>query len=323
VIRGLSGTGRVDLKLRHVRWSDGNPVNDVAAQVELEPNRVRFESFGFAWEEGGGGEGNGEVRWAEGGGGELILGGNLHLKDLDLGPAWSGKSSPAVVEGKFDVRAQVSSRAPTWEELWRRAGGEFVLTSRGGVFRGIPVALAAPAAGTSRVAGLFAAAGSALGGLAGRREPSPAVTKAQAATEFATAVRAIAFDQLSLTLARDPALNVTLRDFALIAPELRLSGSGTVLHQGQQVMLDDSLVMEFRLRARGRQADGLRQLGVLEPAPDELGYYSCTMPIRIAGSLGQPDASDLNVRLAALLLEKPGVTERAGEFFNRLIGGGK
>jgi hypothetical protein len=62
---------------------------------------------------------------------------------------------------------------------------------------------------------------------------------------------------------------------------------------------------------------------VLDSVTDDLGYAACSMPIRVGGSLGRPDASDLSTRLAALALEKAGVTEKAGELFNRIIGGGK
>jgi hypothetical protein len=39
--------------------------------------------------------------------------------------------------------------------------------------------------------------------------------------------------------------------------------------------------------------------------------------------MARPDASDLSTRLAALAIEKSGVTEKASELFNRIIGGGK
>jgi hypothetical protein len=81
--------------------------------------------------------------------------------------------------------------------------------------------------------------------------------------------------------------------------------------------------MEFKLRARGRQAELLRYLGVLDSVADELGYAACSLPLRLGGTLAQPDASDLSTRLAALAIEKSGVTEKASELFNRIIGGGK
>ena len=54
-----------------------------------------------------------------------------------------------------------------------------------------------------------------------------------------------------------------------------------------------------------------------------MGYAGCTVPIRIGGSIGRPDASDFSAKLAALAAEKAGVTDKATELFNKLIGGGK
>ncbi|MEY3607235.1 MAG: hypothetical protein RLZZ447_23, partial [Verrucomicrobiota bacterium] len=40
--------------------------------------------------------------------------------------------------------------------------------------------------------------------------------------------------------------------------------------------------------------------------------------LRVRGTLARPDASDLNVRLAALALERNPIAERAAEWLNRL-----
>jgi hypothetical protein len=80
--------------------------------------------------------------------------------------------------------------------------------------------------------------------------------------------------------------------------------------------------MEFQLRARGRHADLLKYIGVLDEPPDELGYRPSSLPLKVAGTLAQPDTSELNERLAAIALEKSGVGDRAAELFNRLRGGG-
>ena len=67
----------------------------------------------------------------------------------------------------------------------------------------------------------------------------------------------------------------------------------------------------------------MKYLGALEPQADDLGYAACTVPLKISGTLAQPDPSELNRRLAALALEKSGVTDKASELFNKLLGGGK
>jgi hypothetical protein len=81
--------------------------------------------------------------------------------------------------------------------------------------------------------------------------------------------------------------------------------------------------MEFKLRARGRMAELLKYLGKLDTTTDDLGYAGCTLPLKIGGTMGQPDTSELNRALANLALEKAGVTEKASELFNKLLGTGK
>jgi hypothetical protein len=88
-------------------------------------------------------------------------------------------------------------------------------------------------------------------------------------------------------------------------------------------ILDQPLNLELSLRGRGRTADLLKYLGKLEVTTDELGYAPCTLPLKVAGTLARPDTTDLNQAMAALALEKSGVSERASELFNKLIGGGK
>ena len=78
--------------------------------------------------------------------------------------------------------------------------------------------------------------------------------------------------------------------------------------------------MEFKLRVRGHTADLMKYLGVLEPELDDLGYGACTLPLKIFGTLGQPDATELSRALTSLAMEKSGVGDRASELFNKLLG---
>ncbi|MFM8617980.1 MAG: hypothetical protein ACKOE8_04530, partial [Opitutaceae bacterium] len=87
--------------------------------------------------------------------------------------------------------------------------------------------------------------------------------------------------------------------------------------------LDDSLALEFTLRARGRQGDLLRHLGLLEPAVDDLGYAVCRLPLRVAGTPARPDCAELAERLTALATGKPGMVDKAGELLQRIIGAPK
>ena len=67
----------------------------------------------------------------------------MNLKEFDPGPlirAFNG-NQPPVVEGRFDVASKLASHASAMGDLAAGADGEFQLTSKGGVFRGLPVSV--------------------------------------------------------------------------------------------------------------------------------------------------------------------------------------
>jgi hypothetical protein len=156
-----------------------------------------------------------------------------------------------------------------------------------------------------------------IGGLAGRKDAEVA-NKPQALAELSRAFHPMPYDQMSVLLSWDSGSNVTLKNFALITPELRLTGSGLTAAEGSARLYDDRLTMEYQLRARGRQADLLRYLGVLEAQTDDLGYAACPLLIRVGGTIQNPDTSDLNARLTALAFEKSGLTDKAAELLSKL-----
>jgi hypothetical protein len=176
---------------------------------------------------------------------------------------------------------------------------------------------------TSKLAAWIASAGTAITAITGKKDSAEVANKAEAVAELARGLNPIPYDQLSVSVSRDAALNTTLRNFTLISPELRLTGNGTALHKPGSCLLQDSLAMEFTLRARGRQGDLLKYLGALEAQTDDLGYATCTVPVRVAGTLGEPDTSELNSKLTALAIEKSGFGDKAAEFLSKLRGGSK
>lgn len=319
---GLDGT--VTLQLRQVEYGDTFRASNVSGRIDLDAGKIKLDGVQGGLGESGRATVNGLLTFEAAEPSRYALAAEVALRDFDPGPLFqtAGRGTPAIVEGRFDCSSKLTSRAATLAGLAEEAGGELQLTSKGGVFRGLPANVGQAAASTGRVAGLLAAAGNAVSGLTGRKDPAALANKAQAVSEFTAGLNPITFDQLSVVLARQDARTIALRDFALIAPEMRLTGSGTMEHERGESLLHDALAMEFKLRARGRQGELLKYLGALEPAADDLGYAGCTVPVRIGGTLGQPDAGDLSARLAALAAEKAGVTDKASELFNKLIGGG-
>ena len=314
--------GSLGLKLKKVAYSATGEASNVGGVLRIEAGMVRLESIQAGLGETGRANLTGALTYDPGKSEPYGLAAEIAVKEFDSGSLFrmlGGEQGPAI-EGKFDLSTTLAVRANEIAELAVGAGGDIRLTSRGGIFRGFPVDVIKVPESSGRIAGIIASAGNAFGGLAGKREFPDIASKAQAVSEFSKGLNPIPYDQLSVVVSRDAALTTTLRDFSLISPELRLTGNGTILHKPGASVNEDSLAMEFKLRVRGRQGELLKYLGALDPKPDAFGYLATTFPLRIGGTIGKPDASDLNGRLSALAFEKAGVTEKAADLFNKVFG---
>ncbi len=322
---GISGS--VVLALKKVIYSDSFQATNVSGTLRLAGGSAKIEGLRAGLGTNGEAKIDGTVMFDATAPQPYGLAADLLVTDFDPAPLFRAfnPDQPATVEGRFNVTSKLTGRAVALADLPAGAGGYFQLTSTGGVFRGLPVSVAAKLETTSALAAGIARLGNLANALSGRNGNAleAVANNAQAVSELVNSWKAIAYDQLSFAVTRDTSLNAELKDFTLISPEIRLSGHGFATHQPGAPLLDDALAMAFTLRARGRNADLLKRLGVLGAQPDDLGYAACTVPLNIRGTLGRPDTSELNSRLASLALEKGGVTDKAADLLNRLIGGGK
>jgi hypothetical protein len=313
--------GVVTLDLKKLVYSDTFEIGDVTGRVRLTGGSMTFQNVQAGTGQGGAATINGSINFDHAAAEPYALTADLALTEFDPGPLFRAlrPGELPTVEGRFNVTSRLAGRAKTVDALTASTGGSFELTSKGGVFRGLPVNISAPVEKMGRISGFIASASNAITSLTSKKEPPEIPSRAQAVSEFAKALYPINYDQLHVMVVRDAESNTVLRDFTLISPELRLTGTGQTLHTAGR-LLDDSLAMEFRLRARGHDADVLKYLGLLEAQPDNLGYIGCTLPLKVGGTLGKPDASDLTSSLVALLTEKAGRGDKATDFLNKMIG---
>jgi hypothetical protein len=318
---GLSGV--VALQLKRIIYSDAVQVNNVTGRLRLDAGMLKLEGLQAGLGETGRADVNGLLSFDTSTPQPYALVADVAVREFDPAPLFRSMSEgqPATVEGKFDVTSKVEGRAATLLELATGAGGSFQLTSKGGVFRGLPVDVGHIVENTSKLAAWLASAGTAISAITGKKDYTEVANKAEAVAELARGLNPIPYDQLSVSFVRDAALNTTLRNFTLISPEVRLTGSGMARHEPGSCLLENSLAMEFTLRARGRQGELLKYLGALEGQTDDLGYATCTVPLKIGGTLGRPDTSELNTKLTALAIEKSGFGDKAAEFLNKIRGG--
>ena len=317
--------GSVTLQLKRVIYSDTFEASNIAGRLRIDAGMLKLEGLQAGLGETGRANLNGTVTFNASGRQPYALTADLAVKDFESGSLFRAinPAQPPTIEGRFDIASKLAARGARLGDLALGAGGEFQLTSKGGVFRGLPVNVSNLVENTSKLAGWIATAGTAISSITGKKDYAEIANKTQAVAELAKGWHPIAYDQLSVLVSRDAALNTTLKNFTLIAPEVRLTGSGTALHQTGASILEDPLAMEFMLRARGRQGELLKYLGMLEAQPDDFGYTACVLPLRITGTMGKPDTSELNGKLVSLALEKAGVTDKAADLVNRIFGGGK
>lgn len=314
-------TGQVALALKKVVYSDTFQASDVTGTVRLDAGGLKLADFRAGLGTGSEAKLTGGVTFEAKAATPYALTADLAVNDFDPAPLFLALNpgQPATVEGKFTVVSTLSGRAVTLADLASAAHGDFRLSSKSGIFRGLPVSASSKVEGTGKLAGGIAFLGNLAGAVTGRKEYTDIANKAQAVADVAKFWQAIPYDQLSVVFTRDTALNTVLKDFSLISPEVRLAGNGRATHAAGAPLLDEALAMEFKLRARGHHGELLKYLGALDAQPDELGYAGCTLPLRVSGTIGKPDTSELNRALAALALEKTG----ASDLFNKLLGGGK
>ena len=317
--------GQLALVLKKVVYSDTFQAADVTGMLRLDASALRFENVQAGFGDGTEGKFTGGVIFDAKSAAPYALAADVALKDFDPAQLFKALNpgQPATVEGKFTVTSKLAGNAVHVADFATAAHGDFQLASKGGVFRGLPVNVAAKNERLGKLAAGVGFVGNALDVFKGRKDDSEITSLAKAVADFSKILAAISYDQLSVVLTRDPAGNTVLKDFTLIAPEMRITGEGQAAHKAGGALLDEAIAMEFKLRARGHTGDVLKFLGKLEAQTDKLGYAACTLPLKVGGTLGKPDTSELNNALASLALEKSGVLDKAGDLFNRLIPGGK
>lgn len=313
-------TGRIALTLKKVVYAQKFEVADVGGTIRIEAGSLKLDGVRAGFSEGSELKLNGGVTFTATSPEPYALAANLDVTNFDPAPVFRAlnPNQPPTVEGKFTVASQLAGNARNLGELGDRAHGDFTLTSKGGVFRALSSDVSSKVEAATKTASAVAFLGNVASAVTGRKEYGDVASKAEAVAALSKMISAIQYDQLNVVLSRDAALNTVLKDFTLIAPELRLAGTGKVTRQEKTGLLAQALTMQFQLGARGHTGDLLKALGALDASKkDDLGYLASTLPLNVKGTLGKPDTSELQSALLKLAYEKSG----AGDLLNKFLGG--
>jgi hypothetical protein len=203
-----------------------------------------------------------------------------------------------MVEGLFAVAGHFTGNGETVDRTMNRTHGQFELTSRQGVFRGLQ-RTTGKVSMTSKAIKLNT---SVLGSLLGSEKATKAAEKVAGQAYFvdqlAQSLSEFNYDQLSVKLVRNQALNLTLEDISLISPEIRLLGKGTVTYVAGKRVLEQPMNATLSFAARGKVEQLLGKMHLLDGTKDEVGYSRIKEPILIGGTLSKPDPTAFFTKIA-------------------------
>lgn len=232
------------------------------------------------------------------------LTGDFSLTEFDAGRLFKAlePAKPATVEGVFAVNGHFTGHGETLGRTLERSHGTFELTSRAGVFRGLQ-RTTNKISMTSKAVELGASVlGSIFGSEKVTRTAEKVAGQAYFVDQLAQSIGELPYDQLSVKLARDESLNVTMEDISLVSPEIRLIGRGTVTHVAGKPLLEQPLSASLTIAGRGKLEELFGRLRLLNGAKDDLGYARTKETVTLGGTLLRPDPTAFFTRIATAKL---------------------
>ena len=298
---GLSG--QVALAFKKIVASGQFQVTEVTGVLRLDAGSAKLVDVRGGFDADSAVRMAGEVSFRPAATEPYTLNAELALTNFATAPAFRAiePTKPPAVEARINVLSRFAATGRTLPDLADRARGDVLITSKGGILRLLAADLTDRIQRTqSRV--------TAIAGFLGV-VPDDYVNKAKILSEIARSFAEIPFDQLSVTASRDAALNLQLKDFSLISPEVRLSGTGEIRQVAGVPVLAQPLDLQLNLGARGKLGDLIRRAGLLETRQDSLGYAAFAVPLRIGGTLGNPDTNAIRTALLNSALERSGLLD--------------
>jgi hypothetical protein len=292
-------TGRLALDIKSVVRGSDWVMSGLTGLVLIEPAEVTLPKLEAAFGEKGRLEAKARVGFSRGTQ-PYDLAGSFSLTEFDAGKLFKAlePAKPATIEGVFTVNGRFMGNGETLARTLERSHGTFDLTSRAGVFRGLQ-RTTNKISMTSKAVELGASVlGSIFGSEKVTRTAEKVAGQAYFVDQLAQSIGELPYDQLSVKLARDMSLNVTLEEISLVSPEIRLLGRGTVTHVSDKPLLEQPLNASLTIAGRGKLEELFGKLRLLNGAKDELGYAKTKETVTLGGTLLRPDPTAFFTRIA-------------------------
>jgi hypothetical protein len=296
-------TGRLALDIKSVVRGTDWAMSGLTGLVLVEPADVTLQKLEATFGEKGRLEAKARVGFTPGSQ-PYDLAGNFSLTEFDAGKLFKAlePAKPATVEGVFTVNGRFAGNGETLARTLERSHGTFDLTSRAGVFRGLQ-RTTNKISMTSKAVELGASVlGSIFGSEKVTRTAEKVAGQAYFVDQLAQSIGELPYDQLSVKLARDESLNVTMEDISLVSPEIRLIGRGTVTHVADKPLLEQPFNASLTIAGRGKLEELFGKLRLLNGAKDDLGYAKTKETVTLGGTLLRPDPTAFFTRIATAKL---------------------
>ena len=296
-------TGQCTLALKQFSYGDQLQLTDVSGVLRIEPAVLRLEDGRAGFGPDSTVQISGGLTAQRAGSPGYGLAADVSLGNFDVGAVFRAldPTRTPTVEGRVTLVSHLTGSGATLADLAEHTRGEMKLSGKSGIFRALSADLSDRIQKTqSRVAAI----GSLLGVVT-----DDYVNKSKILADIAKSLSEIPFDQLSLTATRDDALNLVIKDFSLISPEVRIGGGGVIHYAPGVPVVSQALEVQLNLGARGRLGDQIKRAGLLDQQLDNLGYAPFAVPLRIGGTLARPDTSAIRDALLNSALERSGLLD--------------
>ena len=283
--------GKFETAIGVLELPNGLILKDVRGDLVITPEGIGLSEVQVGVGERGKIDLQAAIRYDSDGNTGYVATARITADEVEAGPLLRvfEVNPPLPFEGRVSLEADWKSSAKALEGLIEASGLEANLTSSGGVLRVLGVEVDQYIKTGKTVA--------ALGGLlalaTGDSRAQHYVGRAQALTEVAEQLSALAFDQLNLKLKRMPAGDIELSEISLISPKVRLLGNGRISYRPGVPVWSQPLAVQMRFAARDQLAENLRVLKLLNAEADSLGYIPLIRDISLDGSLANVGTAEL------------------------------
>jgi hypothetical protein len=300
--------GQLTLSIKKLIYGDNFEVTDVAGTLRLEATGLRLDGGQAIFGADSDLKLAGGLTFDRSVKEPYALAADLTLTNFDTTLAFAALDAAKLptVETLVNLNSRITGRGANVEEVAERSRGDVQVTAKSGIFRALSADMSDK---VQRTQSTVAALGGLLGAVTGKKDIADYANKTQILSDIAKALSEIPFDQLNVTATRAENLDIVLKDFTLISPEVRLTGTGAITYAAGLSVLAQPLALQLSLGARGRLAELLERAGLLDTTQDSLGYAAFSMPIRLSGSLANTDTSELRNALLNSALERSGLLD--------------